>query len=128
MLLPLLLLSLPVAILGVETAYATTEIAILTVIETVAVPAPSASAEGPPPAPPSSGTTTEEPPPPPPSPAPTTLSTSFTTRCDNALCSEGSRWCFYWAGVTSWDVSLGPIPGETHTILGPVSNLSLPTT
>jgi hypothetical protein len=57
-------------------------------------------------------------------PPPTTLSTSFTNKCDNAFCSEGSRWCFYWGGVSSYDVTLGPIPGETHTILGACTNVT----
>ncbi|KAI1425987.1 hypothetical protein F5Y12DRAFT_794933 [Xylaria sp. FL1777] len=40
--------------------------------------------------------------------------------CDDIFCNtEGNRVCIYWAGVTSWDVSRGPMPGERPTVLGP---------
>ncbi|KAL7626388.1 hypothetical protein AAE478_003160 [Parahypoxylon ruwenzoriense] len=45
-------------------------------------------------------------------------SSSFTGHCDYRFCTSGKDVCFYWAGYTSWDVSRGPIPGETITILG----------
>ncbi|KAI0417688.1 hypothetical protein F5X98DRAFT_138747 [Xylaria grammica] len=39
--------------------------------------------------------------------------------CDDIFCNtDGNMICIYWAGVTSWDVSLGPIPGERPTIIG----------
>ncbi|KAI1192755.1 hypothetical protein F5X97DRAFT_339863 [Nemania serpens] len=39
--------------------------------------------------------------------------------CDDIFCNtDGNRVCIYWAGFTSWDVSLGPIPGERPTIIG----------
>ncbi|KAI0115962.1 hypothetical protein GGR51DRAFT_575751 [Nemania sp. FL0031] len=39
--------------------------------------------------------------------------------CDEIFCNtEGNKVCIYWAGVTSWDVSLGPLPGERPTIVG----------
>lgn len=43
---------------------------------------------------------------------------SFTTSCDDAFCSEGQRYCYYWGGMTSYELGKGPVPGETHTILG----------
>ncbi|OTA66561.1 hypothetical protein K449DRAFT_234061 [Hypoxylon sp. EC38] len=49
-------------------------------------------------------------------------SATTTLHCDYSYCNSlGSNVCFYWAGYTSWDVSRGPIPGETPTILGPCS-------
>ncbi|KFA74981.1 hypothetical protein S40288_02200 [Stachybotrys chartarum IBT 40288] len=39
--------------------------------------------------------------------------------CDNKICDGKTEWCFYWAGVTSYDQSLGPVPGVTRTALGP---------
>ncbi|KAH8162735.1 hypothetical protein CIB48_g5512 [Xylaria polymorpha] len=51
-------------------------------------------------------------------------SLSPTTTFDYALCDDifcntvGNKICLYWAGMTSWDVSLGPIPGERPTIIG----------
>ncbi|KAI1799509.1 hypothetical protein F4811DRAFT_568137 [Daldinia bambusicola] len=43
---------------------------------------------------------------------------SFTGYCDYSYCNSGSKVCFYWAGITSWDVSRGPVPGEVPTIIG----------
>ncbi|KAI1467102.1 uncharacterized protein F4812DRAFT_465212 [Daldinia caldariorum] len=43
---------------------------------------------------------------------------SFTGHCDYSFCNSGSKVCFYWAGITSWDVSRGPVPGEVPTIIG----------
>ncbi|KAI1104643.1 hypothetical protein F4804DRAFT_306346 [Jackrogersella minutella] len=55
-------------------------------------------------------------------PAVDSSTSSFTGQCDYSYCDEqGDNVCFYWAGVTSWDVSLGPIPGEIPTTLGPCS-------
>ncbi|KAI0460460.1 hypothetical protein F5B21DRAFT_9207 [Xylaria acuta] len=51
-------------------------------------------------------------------------STSSTSAFDNAICddifcnTDGNKICIYWGGMTSWDVSLGPIPGERPTIIG----------
>ncbi|KAI0597663.1 hypothetical protein F4775DRAFT_593132 [Biscogniauxia sp. FL1348] len=49
--------------------------------------------------------------------APTSTST-FTGYCDYRYCASGTSICIYWAGYTSWDVSLGPIPGEIPTAIG----------
>ncbi|KAI1131528.1 hypothetical protein F5Y10DRAFT_286448 [Nemania abortiva] len=39
--------------------------------------------------------------------------------CDEIFCNtDGNKVCIYWAGVTSWDISLGPLPGERPTIIG----------
>lgn len=39
--------------------------------------------------------------------------------CDEIFCNtDGNRICIYWAGFTSWDVSLGPMPGERPTVIG----------
>ncbi|KAI1877887.1 uncharacterized protein JN550_000069 [Neoarthrinium moseri] len=73
-----------------------------------------ATAEAAPPPPPTPATTA----PVTPAPNPTTLATSFTKHCDLSYCSNGSIWCHYWAGVTGWDISRGPLPGETVTHLG----------
>ncbi|KAI0879247.1 hypothetical protein GGS24DRAFT_496065 [Hypoxylon argillaceum] len=38
--------------------------------------------------------------------------------CDDIFCNtDGNKVCIYWAGITSWDVSLGAIPGRdtSHT-------------
>ncbi|KAI1393769.1 uncharacterized protein F4822DRAFT_424232 [Hypoxylon trugodes] len=51
-------------------------------------------------------------------PAPSASSASFTGKCDYSYCESGSEYCFYWAGVTSYDVSLGPVPGEVRTVIG----------
>ncbi|RDA92215.1 hypothetical protein CP533_5711 [Ophiocordyceps camponoti-saundersi (nom. inval.)] len=39
--------------------------------------------------------------------------------CDYSYCDGSSSWCFYWAGITSYDVSRGPVPGETRVPIGP---------
>ncbi|KAI1213098.1 uncharacterized protein F4807DRAFT_457183 [Annulohypoxylon truncatum] len=49
--------------------------------------------------------------------------TSFTGRCEYSFCYQGTNVCFYWAGVTSWDVSRGPLPGEIPTMLGPCESV-----
>ncbi|KAI5928378.1 hypothetical protein F4810DRAFT_705318 [Camillea tinctor] len=53
-------------------------------------------------------------------PPPTTSApaSTFTGYCDYNYCQNGTSICFYWAGYTSWDVSLGPIPGEIPTSIG----------
>ncbi|KAI0426424.1 hypothetical protein F5Y09DRAFT_351321 [Xylaria sp. FL1042] len=39
--------------------------------------------------------------------------------CDDIYCNtDGNKICIYWAGVTSWDVSRGPMPGERPTVIG----------
>ncbi|RYO75903.1 hypothetical protein DL766_005599 [Monosporascus sp. MC13-8B] len=43
---------------------------------------------------------------------------STTIHCDNVLCTDDSVWCWYWGGITGYDVGLGPLPGETITVLG----------
>ncbi|KAL0930981.1 uncharacterized protein CTRU02_213716 [Colletotrichum truncatum] len=43
-------------------------------------------------------------------------------KCDHRWCQNGSSMCLYWAGVTGWDPFQGPIPGETHTVLGSCSS------
>ncbi|PHH63029.1 hypothetical protein CDD81_6360 [Ophiocordyceps australis] len=56
---------------------------------------------------------------PPPSPVPP-AQTSFAVMsgCDYAYCDGSSSWCFYWAGVTGYDPSRGPVPGEVRTLIG----------
>ncbi|RCI10314.1 hypothetical protein L249_8441 [Ophiocordyceps polyrhachis-furcata BCC 54312] len=44
---------------------------------------------------------------------------SLPLTCDYSYCDGSSSWCFYWAGITSYDVSRGPVPGETRVGLGP---------
>ncbi|KAI0191252.1 hypothetical protein EV127DRAFT_429012 [Xylaria flabelliformis] len=50
---------------------------------------------------------------------PSPTSTFDDAICDDIFCNtDGNRICIYWGGVTSWDISLGPIPGEQPTIIG----------
>ncbi|KAK2732122.1 hypothetical protein CKAH01_02068 [Colletotrichum kahawae] len=53
--------------------------------------------------------------------ATTTVQPSATPsiKCDHQWCQNGASMCAYWAGVTGFDPSRGPIPGETVTNLGP---------
>lgn len=54
-----------------------------------------------------------------PSPSPTTTGTPLAAPdCDYRYCDGQTSWCFYWAGVTGWDPSLGPVPGEVRTSVG----------
>ncbi|KAI1335154.1 hypothetical protein F5Y15DRAFT_258018 [Xylariaceae sp. FL0016] len=39
-------------------------------------------------------------------------------QCDELFCQDGKSICIYWVGYTSWDVSLGPMPGEQPTVIG----------
>ncbi|KAG6031352.1 hypothetical protein E4U41_007598 [Claviceps citrina] len=40
--------------------------------------------------------------------------------CDYSFCDErGTRWCYYWRGITAYDVSEGVVPAETKVALGP---------
>ncbi|KAK6866161.1 hypothetical protein PG995_002689 [Apiospora arundinis] len=66
----------------------------------------------------SSSTTTSQPDVITPAPQSVTVSSSSTLRCDDEFCSDGSSWCVYWAGITSWDASKGPVPGEKATTIG----------
>ncbi|KJZ79018.1 hypothetical protein HIM_01791 [Hirsutella minnesotensis 3608] len=76
-----------------------------------------ASSTPPPPSAPTVSTTASPAPPSPPavSPSPTV---SMPLMCDYAYCDGTSSWCFYWAGVTSYDIFRGPVPGETRVPLG----------
>ncbi|RYP85439.1 hypothetical protein DL769_000992 [Monosporascus sp. CRB-8-3] len=51
---------------------------------------------------------------------------STTVHCDNVLCTNDRVWCWYWGGITGYDVGLGPLPGETITVLGPCSDYDDP--
>lgn len=51
-------------------------------------------------------------------PAPTAAPTTTSIKCDYSYCDGSVSWCFYWGGITSYDVSLGPVPGETRTSVG----------
>lgn len=101
---------------GISSVWAVTVTEVVVITDTITVKGDAEPTTTDPPHPP--------PPPPPPAPAPTTLSTSFTKHCDQTLCSQGMKWCFYWGGITSYDVSQGPIPGETHTVLGSCSDVT----
>ncbi|CCF39768.1 hypothetical protein CH063_10509 [Colletotrichum higginsianum] len=48
----------------------------------------------------------------------TSASTATTIDCKYKYCNNNTQYCMYWAGVTGWDPSLGPIPGMTGTSLG----------
>ncbi|PHH73924.1 hypothetical protein CDD80_3458 [Ophiocordyceps camponoti-rufipedis] len=66
--------------------------------------------------------------------APTTTTTttagpvSLPAVCDYSYCDGRSSWCFYWAGITSYDISRGPVPGETRVPLGPCGDAVTTTT
>ncbi|KAK1981350.1 hypothetical protein LZ30DRAFT_689247 [Colletotrichum cereale] len=45
-------------------------------------------------------------------PAPTSID------CKYKYCDDHTQYCMYWAGVTGWNPSLGPVPGMTRTGLG----------
>ena len=56
---------------------------------------------------------------------PTTLATSIVTetpipslKCDLKYCQSGTSWCLYFAGFTTFDATLGQMPGETITSIG----------
>lgn len=51
-----------------------------------------------------------------PPPSPTSSSSSIS--CDIRYCDGSTSWCHYWAGITTYDPTLGPLPGETRTALG----------
>ncbi|KAK2064275.1 hypothetical protein LY76DRAFT_657142 [Colletotrichum caudatum] len=38
--------------------------------------------------------------------------------CKYKYCDDQIQYCMYWAGVTGWNPSLGPVPGMTRTTLG----------
>ncbi|KAI0199650.1 hypothetical protein F4808DRAFT_203539 [Astrocystis sublimbata] len=41
------------------------------------------------------------------------------TGCDDVFCNtDGNKVCMHWGGMTSWDISLGPRPGEQPTVIG----------
>lgn len=50
-------------------------------------------------------------------PAPTTAPV-VNIKCDHEYCDGEISWCFYWAGMTSYDINLGPQPGEVRTSVG----------
>lgn len=53
------------------------------------------------------------------SPDSSSTTSFYTGTCDDLFCNtEGNLVCMYWAGLTSWDASHGPIPGEIPTIVG----------
>ncbi|GKT46670.1 uncharacterized protein ColSpa_06851 [Colletotrichum spaethianum] len=47
-----------------------------------------------------------------------TTTTLASVDCKYKYCNSNTQYCTYWAGITGWDPSLGPIPGMTHTSLG----------
>ncbi|OHE95470.1 hypothetical protein CORC01_09203 [Colletotrichum orchidophilum] len=61
---------------------------------------------------------------------------SSSVDCKYKYCDSSTQYCMYWAGVTGWDPSLGPIPGMTRTSLGAcqapptaiTNTITLPTT
>ncbi|KAK1637293.1 hypothetical protein BDP81DRAFT_393966 [Colletotrichum phormii] len=44
-----------------------------------------------------------------------------TINCDHKWCQDGTSLCAYWAGITGWDPTEGPVPGETVTSVGECS-------
>ncbi|KAH7162682.1 hypothetical protein B0J13DRAFT_16584 [Dactylonectria estremocensis] len=59
----------------------------------------------------------------PPTQATTTLSSIMASThsidCDYAYCDGSISWCFYFVPFTTFNISLGPLPGERRTSLGP---------
>ncbi|KAK7952613.1 uncharacterized protein PG986_008341 [Apiospora aurea] len=53
-----------------------------------------------------------------PAPQWVSVSPSSSIRCDDTFCSDGSSWCMYWAGITSWDASKGECRGRSGRLLG----------
>ncbi|KAK7225953.1 hypothetical protein V2G26_013956 [Clonostachys chloroleuca] len=54
-------------------------------------------------------------------PAPSTTGAPKPTHsvsCSYEYCDGTSSWCYYWAGITAYDPSRGPIPGVTRSPLG----------
>ncbi|KAK1457557.1 hypothetical protein CCUS01_09671 [Colletotrichum cuscutae] len=47
-----------------------------------------------------------------------TLAPTPSVNCEYKYCDSNTQYCMYWAGVTGYDPSLGPIPGMTRTSLG----------
>ncbi|KAK0389409.1 hypothetical protein NLU13_2984 [Sarocladium strictum] len=45
-------------------------------------------------------------------------SSSSSISCDLRYCDGSTSWCHYWAGITTYDPTLGPLPGETLTSIG----------
>ncbi|KAH8175913.1 hypothetical protein LIA77_04331 [Sarocladium implicatum] len=56
------------------------------------------------------------PPPGPASPEPTFYTACLD--CDIEYCDGSTSWCHYWAGMTTYDPTLGPLPGETRVPVG----------
>ncbi|EFQ24995.1 hypothetical protein CGRA01v4_06715 [Colletotrichum graminicola] len=44
-------------------------------------------------------------------------SASASIDCKYKYCDGQTQYCMYWAGVTGWNPSLGPVPGMTRTAL-----------
>ncbi|KAL2213582.1 hypothetical protein CC79DRAFT_1362391 [Sarocladium strictum] len=53
---------------------------------------------------------------------------SSSISCDNRYCDGSTSWCFYWAGITTYDPTLGPLPGETRRSLGRCGKTTTETT
>jgi hypothetical protein len=55
-------------------------------------------------------------------PAPSTTTgapkPTHSVSCSYEYCDGTSSWCYYWAGITAYDPSRGPIPGVTRSPLG----------
>ncbi|KAL7927759.1 hypothetical protein ACQKWADRAFT_277736 [Trichoderma austrokoningii] len=52
----------------------------------------------------------------------TTISTTArpaatSIHCDITYCVNGTSFCHFWAGISSWHIG-GPLPGEVRTTLG----------
>lgn len=60
-----------------------------------------------------------------PSPSPEPLTTpapgdpSTPVSCHYKYCDGSTSWCLYWAGITAYDLTHGPQPGERRTDIGP---------
>ena len=48
----------------------------------------------------------------------TTAAPSLTVHCDDQWCDGSTSWCLYWAGITSYNPTIGPFPGEVATQIG----------
>ncbi|KAL7943573.1 hypothetical protein V8C42DRAFT_329444 [Trichoderma barbatum] len=43
--------------------------------------------------------------------------TPVAIHCDNSYCVNGTSYCHYWAGISTWNTD-GPSPGEVVTTMG----------
>ena len=73
-------------------------------------------------------TITTTPPPQAPLTTPAPGDPSTAVSCHYRYCDGATSWCFYWAGITAYDLTYGPIPGERRTEIGSCDKTAAATT